>query len=87
MGLLWLILGIVVGTLSGIMQWWSVSRLAPNATVMTANGIVLGAFARWTVVAVLFIAALRMGAVPALLAFAGLFVAKWLIIVWYGLRE
>lgn len=80
---LWMLAGGAVGTLNGLTAKWAVARLGPTAPVRAVSWMVAGALLRWGLAAGLLIAALRRGIVPALLAFAGIWLARWGIIYWW----
>lgn len=73
----WLFTGGTIGILSGLTLWWTVGRLSPDvpssAVFLAMGGIML----RWGLATVLLIAALQHGIVSGLLAFAGLWLARW----------
>jgi hypothetical protein len=47
--------------------------------------VALSRWLRWTGAAVLLALALQAGVVPALLAFAGLWITRWSLVIWWGL--
>ncbi|MDY7078274.1 MAG: hypothetical protein SXV54_15265 [Chloroflexota bacterium] len=77
---LWLFAGLTVGALNGLILWNSVARLRPNAPPSTVTWVLGGALLRWVAVAGLLIVALQHGILPGLLAFAGLWLARWGIV-------
>ena len=74
---LWLCAGGITGVLSGLSLRWTVGFLRPGATgravILTMAGVIL----RWVLTASLLVAALQRGAAAALLAFFGLWLARW----------
>jgi len=74
---LWLFAGWAAGALSGLILWSSVARLRPDAPRRAVAWVLGGALLRWAAAAGLLIAALQRGIVPGLLAFAGLWLARW----------
>ncbi len=77
----WLIVGGLLGWLNALMQIWSAAQLRPERGLWGVAWIVGGALLRWTLVAGLLILALRQAPALALWAFAGLWLARW-IMVW-----
>jgi hypothetical protein len=80
---LWMLAGGAVGTLNGLTAKWAVARLCPTAPGRAVSWTVTGAILRWGLAAGLLIAALQRGIVPTLLAFAGLWLARWGIVYWW----
>lgn len=85
MSLLWLLGGVLVGLLNALVMAATVNRLTPAAKGL--YWITGGMAARWAFVAVFLIAALRQGAGAGLLAFAGLWLARWAAIAWWSGRK
>ncbi len=83
---LWLFAGLAVGALNGFTLWSSVACLRPDVSGRAVAWIVGGALLRLGLVASLLIAALQRGVLPGLLAFAGLWLARWGI-VYKGVRS
>jgi hypothetical protein len=81
---LWLLAGCAVGAANGVMRWWMVSRLRHgmqlNPLVPAWGGLTL----RLALAAALLTLALRRGLAPGLLAFAGLWLARWGTLIWFG---
>jgi len=77
---LWLFAGLVVGALNGLTLWWTVARLQPHAPGHGVAWILGSTLLRWGLAAGLLIAALQRGILPGLLAFAGLWLARWGIV-------
>lgn len=77
MSLLWLLLGLAAGLLSGLTIRWSVSRMRPGTSLWAVISIVGGAFLRWTLAAGFLALALQRGIGPGLFLFAGLWLARW----------
>ena len=73
----WLFTGGVVGVLNGLTLWWTVARLRPGAPSLAVAWALGGAILRWGLAVGLLISALQRGIVPGLLAFAGLWLARW----------
>ncbi len=82
---LWLFAGLAVGALNGLTLWGTVARLRPDAPPRAVAWILGGALLRWTAAAGVLIAALQRGILPGLLAFAGLWLARWGMVCWLGL--
>ena len=79
---LWLCAGGITGVLSGLSLRWTVGFLRPGATGRAVILTMAGAILRWVLTASLLIAALQRGAAAALLAFFGLWLARWGIVYW-----
>jgi len=82
----WLLLGGMVGGLNGLTLCWTVSRLRPGALPYTLAAILGGTLLRWGTVAVALALALRQGIGPGLLVFAGLWLARWGMVMLVGVR-
>ncbi len=77
MVVLWLFAGGAVGALNGLALWWTVASLQPSAPGHAVAWVLGSTLLRWGLAAGLLIAALQYGILPALLAFAGLWLARW----------
>jgi len=77
---LWLFAGLAVGALNGLTLWSSVARLRPDVPGRAVAWILGSALLRWGLTGGLLIAALQHGVVPGLLAFVGLWLARWGIV-------
>jgi len=77
---LWLFVGLMVGVLNALTLWSSVARLRPAAPGRAVAWVLGGALLRWSLAAGVLIAALQRGVLPGLLAFAGLWLARWGIV-------
>jgi hypothetical protein len=80
----WLVVGGLVGLANDLTRRWSVSRLRqemrPGALAVIWGGLVL----RLGLVTALLIVGLKRGIVPGLLAFSGLWLARWGTVIWHG---
>ena len=83
---LWLFTGGSIGVLNGLSLRWTVARLHPDAPGQAVAWALGGAMLRWSLAAGLLMTALQRGVVPGLLAFAGLWLARWGIVCWLNLR-
>ena len=81
MAVVWLIAGALVGWVSILTQVWTVARLCPRMPRQGLWLLIGGMLLRWTLIAGLLSVALRQGIVAGLLAFAGLWVTRW-VLVW-----
>ena len=80
----WAVAGGLVGLLNGVSRWNTVSRVS-EAAVRGSIRFALGTMAlRLGLVAGLLTISLRQGILPGLSAFAGLFVTRWVIVLWFG---
>jgi len=80
MVVLWLFAGGAVGVLSGLILRRTVARLQPTAPCHAVAWTLASTLLRWGLAAGLLIAALQRGIVPGLMAFAGLWLARWVTI-------
>ncbi len=89
MNVWWLCTGVMVGVLNALTLRWTVARLQPGLTARALRQTWGGALLRWVITAVVLLAALRQGAVAGLLAFGGLWLSRWLLVVacWLSERE
>lgn len=83
----WFLAGGIVGLLNGITLWWTVAYLRPEAPRRALFNAIGGALVRWGLVSGLLISALRHGIWPCLVAFAGLVVARWGVVSWFGFNQ
>jgi len=70
---LWLFVGGAVGVLNALVLWWAVGYIRPDAPGHALVGGVL-------------VVALQQGIAPGLLAFTGLWIARWGMVRWLGFR-
>ena len=83
MNWIWFIVGMMVSVVLGLMQWWTVHRLQPDAGLAVAGWTMAGVVGRLLVMAVLLILAFSDNMMAGLLAFAGWWVGRWpLLIRW-----
>jgi len=80
----WLVTGGTIGVLNGLSLRWTVARLRPDAPRRAVALAMAGTLLRWSLVAGLLIAALRHGIAPGLLAFVGLWLARWGVVCWFN---
>ena len=76
----WLFAGGAVGLLNALTLRWAVDRLQPAASRYVVFWVTGSALLRWGLAAGVLIAALQHGIVPTLLAFVGLWLARWSVI-------
>jgi|GEM_PF-747556 len=78
----WLLLGVVTACLNGLARWWTVSRLRAemghSALWLTLSTLVV----RLALVTALLVAALQQGIASGLAAFAGLWLSRWITVIW-----
>lgn len=79
---MWLLLGGAVGVLNGLSLWWMANRLRSEAALVSVPLMMMGFLLRLVLAAVLLILASRRGIAPGLLAFVGLWLARWGVIWW-----
>jgi hypothetical protein len=79
---LWIVAGALIGLLNAAVRWWAVSHVgacAPERALLLAVG---GMVVRLSLVASLLALAMSRGIVPGLLAFGGLWMARWATVLW-----
>lgn len=76
----WLFAGLILGTLSGLALRWTIGRLRPDTSLASAPLVALGFLLRLALSAGLLTIALQRGVAPGLLAFVGLWLARWITI-------
>jgi hypothetical protein len=81
---LWLLAGGLLGIVNGLTQWWTVSRLRPRVRLAPLALVWGGLILRLALVAAVLTLGLRRGVIPGLLAFAGLWLARWGIAIYFG---
>ncbi len=79
--MIWFVIGIIIGTLNGLTLRWTVGRLRPETSLAGAPLVALGFLLRMGLATTLLILASQHGIVPALLAFIGLWLARWIVIL------
>ena len=82
MGVLCLLGGSAIGTLSGLTIRWTVARMDARSPGRAVFWTATGATLRWGLAAGLLLGALQRGIAPALLAFAGLWLGRWGVTCW-----
>ena len=86
MNALWLLAGGIIGTANGLSRWWTVSRLRSGMRVSPVSLVWGGFMLRLALVTGLLSLGLSRGALPGLLAFAGLWLARWATVSYTHLR-
>lgn len=79
---IWLVIGLGVGLVQVLTQWWTVNRLRPGTRSAALRWIVIGALGRWMVTAAVLLLALSTSISAGLLAFAGWWLGRWPLIIW-----
>jgi FtsH-binding integral membrane protein len=82
MKICWFLFGAVLSAVKVLTLLWTVNRIHPNAPYQAVVWAMGGAIMRWLLVTSLLLSALQQGIVSALFAFAGLWLARWGVIVW-----
>jgi len=77
---MWFIIGIAIGILNGLTLHWTVGRLRPETSLISAPLVMFGFLLRFGLVATLLLVALQSGIAPCLLSFAGLWLARWITV-------
>lgn len=81
---LWLVAGGLIGTANGLMRWWTVAHLGHEMRLSPLALAWGGLSVRLALVTALLIIGLRRGIIPGLLAFTGLWLARWGTAIWFG---
>jgi hypothetical protein len=84
MSWVWLLAGVAVGLGNGLTLWRVVRRLEPERPRRSRMRVASSRWLRWIGAAVLLALALQAGVVPGLLAFVGLWIARWGLVVWWS---
>lgn len=82
----WFGCGAAMGWLGVLSQQWTVLQLEPGQKAVVALWFLLGMLLRWIAAAALLFFAVRFGLFAALAAAGGLFIARWLALVFYTRR-
>jgi len=81
---LWLLAGGIVGAANTLTCWWTVSQLRGGMRVNPLSLVWGGFILRLALVTGLLSLGLSRGILPGLLAFAGLWLARWITTIWFG---
>lgn len=84
---MWPFAGGLVGIVNGLTRWTTISYLSSEAVTRSLVLVVGGMVVRLGFVAGLLIAGLKQGIAAGLLAFAGLWITRWIIVVWSNVRQ
>lgn len=84
---MWPLAGGLVGIVNGLTRWTTISYLSSAAVTRSLILVLGGMVVRLGFVAGLLIAGLKQGIDAGLLAFAGLWVTRWIIVVWSNARQ
>jgi hypothetical protein len=79
--MLWLSAGLTIGTLNGLTLRWTVSRLHPETSLIGVPLVALGGLLRLGLATALLLLASQHGMMSCLLSFAGLWLARWIVIL------
>ena len=79
--MIWLSSGIVIGLLNGLTLRWTVRRLQPESSFIGVPLVAAGALLRLGLATALLVFAAQQGMASGLLAFAGLWLARWMFIL------
>jgi hypothetical protein len=85
---LWFLAGVVIGVISGLTQQWTVGQVRTDSSRTLALLMIGGFILRLGLAALVLYAAVLQGVAEVLLAFAGLWIARWgLSIYWHKSRQ
>jgi hypothetical protein len=79
--LFWLPIGIITGILNGLTLRWTVGRLRSEISLAGVPLVAVGSLLRMGLATALLIFASQHGMIPCLLSFAGLWLARWMVIL------
>jgi hypothetical protein len=79
--MLWLFAGLTIGILNGLTLRWTVGRLRSGTALIGVPLVALGGLLRLGLGTALLIFASQHGMTPCLLSFAGLWLARWIVIL------
>ena len=79
--MLWLFAGLTIGLLNGLTLRWTVGHLRPDTALIGVPLVALGGLLRLGLATALLILASQHGMIPCLLSFAGLWLARWMVIL------
>jgi len=82
---LWFVAGSLVNVVNYWMQFRTVNSLRPETPQVVVRGIVGRAILRWMLIAILLLAAFRQGLIPGLLALAGYWLIRLVMIYRWSL--
>ena len=82
----WWLAGLAIGVLNGWTAWLTTDRLRPGASHLVVALVLGGMLLRWTLAGGLLAAGLQQGAVPGLVAFFGLWLARWGTVGWASIQ-
>lgn len=83
----WVVAGVGVGIVNGLSRWKTVSLMSTAAVVASLRLALGGMLLRLGLVAGLLVVSLRHDISSGLMAFAGLYVTRWVIVLWFGTRR
>jgi hypothetical protein len=79
--MIWLSSGIIVGFFSGLTLRWTVRHLRPEASLIGVPLVAAGALLRLGLATLLLVFAAQHGMTSGLLAFAGLWLSRWIFVL------
>ena len=79
--MIWLSSGILIGIAGGLTLRWTVHRLHPDTSPIGVPLVAAGALLRLGLATALLVVAALQGMASGLLAFAGLWLARWMFIL------
>ena len=79
--MIWLSGGILIGILNGATLRWTVHRLHPDTSLVGVPLVAAGSLLRLGLATALLVFAAQYGIASGLLAFAGLWLARWMFIL------
>ena len=83
---LWLLLGGLLGGLIFLSQWWTVNAVDPAQAGAAKTWLFGGLILRLVMIIGFLAVALQQGFSALLAALAGLWLARWIMLVWIGLK-
>lgn len=81
---LWFLAGITCGIISGLSQQWTVGQLNENSSKKVALLLIGGFTFRLALAGLVLYAAVQQSILAALLAFTGLWIARWALSIYWN---
>lgn len=83
----WAFAGLIVGTLSFLLLEWTVNRIRAQEGRHTWLWLGLGGLLRILLAGAMLLLAVKQGLSQVLFAFVGLWLTRWVLVVWYAKRK
>ena len=77
----WFFFGAILGLFQFLSQRWTVNHLSPDSRRLGLFWVVAGCSVRLALAVLLLLAAFNAGFIPGLLAFTGMILMRWLVLI------